>query len=349
MDKIIEEINFYDQRLKEAQAKLYKEKRREVKRLQKTQVLDQKITETYSAYNGDCVEVIKGLPDDSIHYSVFSPPFASLFTYSDSIRDMGNSTGNEFKDHFDYLIPELYRVLMSGRLITIHCMDIPAMKERDGYIGLKDFPGQILRAFEKVGFIYHSKVQIKKNELMEAQRTKALGLAHKQIIKDSAMCRNALPDYLITIRKPGDNPEPIAHPNGFEYYIGSKGQPDRAHSDIQAKNRFSQKIWQRYAASIWLDIRQTDTLNVHQARDARDEKHICPLQLDVIARCLHLWSNPGDIVLSPFAGIGSEGYVSLQMKRKFIGIELKDSYYRQMLKYLKQASRIKKGLLSNAD
>jgi len=345
MEQITEEVEFYAQRLKEAQSKLYTLNKKNLKKAKKTKVLDQKITDKFSMYNGDCIEVIQGMPDESIHYSIFSPPFASLFTYSDSIRDMGNSAdGPEFKDHFDYLIPELYRVLMPGRLITIHCMDIPAMKERDGYIGLKDFPGMLLKQFEKVGFIYHSKVQIKKNELMEAQRTKAIGLMHKQMVKDSAMCRNALPDYLITLRKPGNNPEPVQHPNGFEYYIGSKADPDRPKSEIQGLNRFSQKIWQRYASSVWLDIRQTNTLNIGQAREEKDEKHICPLQLDVIARCLELWTNKGDVVLSPFTGIGSEGHTAIAMRRKFIGIELKESYYKQALKYLKRATKSKKGL-----
>jgi len=349
MDKIIEEINFYDQRLKEAHAKLYKEKRREIKRLQKTQVLDQKITEAYSAYNGDCVEVIKGLPDNSIHYSVFSPPFASLFTYSDSIRDMGNNTGNEFKDHFDYLIPELYRVLMPGRLVSAHVMNIPMTITHDGIMGIKDFRGGVISAFSKHGFIFHSEVCIWKDPLLQAVRTKKLELAHKQIVADSTRCAMGFPDYIVTFRKQGENKEPVTHPNGLEYYIGEeKDDPKERKQEDQAKNKYSHHVWRRYADPVWDDIRQTNTLNVQQAKDERDEKHICPLQLDVIARCLELWTNTGDIVLSPFAGIGSEGYVSLQMKRKFIGIELKDSYYRQMLKYLKQASRIRKGLF-NAD
>ena len=302
--------------------------------LQKIKVIDQKIRDNWAIYYGDSISVIKGIPDNSIHYSIFSPPFASLFTYSNSINDMGNSSDKELYEHFNFLIPELYRVLIPGRLLSFHCMDIPAMKERDGYIGLKDFPGQLLRLFEEHKFIYHSKVMIKKNELMEAQRTKALGLAHKQVIKDSAICRQALPDYIITIRKLGENKEPISRPDGFKKYIGSKEPPNRPYNKNQALNRFSQKIWQRYASSIWLDIRQTNTLNVKQARDKEDERHICPLQLDVIARCLELWTNKGDTVLSPFAGIGSEGYISLKIKRKFIGVELKQSYYRQAVKNL---------------
>ena len=294
--EILDEVDFYEQKLKEANAKLY-ELRNKNKSVPK--VLNQEITEQWTAYHGDAIPILKGLPSNSIHYSIFSPPFSSLFTYSNSIRDMGNSTDKEFYKQFEFFVPELYRVIMPGRLVSIHCSDIPAMKERDGYMGLKDFPGKLLQLFESVGFIYHSKVQIKKNELLEAQRTKALGLAHKQVVKDSAKSRNALPDYIVTVLKPGINPEPIAREKGFTHYVGSMEQPNRPFHKEHALNRFSQKIWQRYASSIWLDIRQTNTLNVRQARDKDDERHICPLQLDAIARCLELWTNPGDIVLTP--------------------------------------------------
>ena len=333
MQDAINEIEFYKQKLKEANAKLFEHNSNKKKYVPK--IIDQEITDQWSVYHGDSTEVVKGIPSNSIHYSLFSPPFSSLFTYSASIRDMGNSTDKQFYNHFSFLIPELYRVTMPGRLLSFHCSDIPAMKERDGYIGLKDFPGILLREFEKAGFIYHSKVQIKKNELFEAVRTRAISLAHKQVVKDSAICRQALPDYIVTVRKPGDNPEPISRENGFEHYIGSKRQPDRPKHKKHNLNRFSQKIWQRYASSIWLDIRQTNTLNIKQARDKEDERHICPLQLDVIARCLELWSNPGDVIFSPFMGIGSEGYGSLRLDRKFIGVELKDSYYKIAIKNLK--------------
>lgn len=327
-------VEFYEQRLKEAKAdklKLLARKR------PRTKVLAQTVANKFTAYHGDSVEVLKGIPSDSIHYSIFSPPFASLFTYSNSERDMGNSQDGNFYNHFEYIVPELYRVLMPGRLISMHCMDIPAMKERDGYIGLKDFPGKILRKFEQVGFIYHSKVHIKKNEVLEAQRTRAIGLAHKQVVKDSAICRNALPDYVLTIRKPGVNPEPISRKNGFEIYHGTKSQPDRPKHKDHAKNRFSQKVWQRYAASVWLDIRQTDTLNVQAARDNNDERHICPLQLGTIHRCLELWTNEGDTVLDPFGGIMSVGYEALLMNRRPVMIELKESYYKQGVKNLRRA------------
>jgi len=304
-------------------------------------VLDQLIDRDFAIYQGDCVEVLKGIPDNSIHYSIFSPPFSSLFVYSNSVRDMGNGTDEEFREHFQYFVPELYRVMMQGRLVSVHCSDIPAMKERDGFIGLKDFPGELIRVFQKFGFIYHSRVLIWKDPLLEATRTKAIGLAHKQLIKDSAMCRMGLPDYVITFRKHGDNPEPISHGRGFEHYIGEREEPKVSKMDDPKKNKYSHYVWQRYASPVWFDIRQTNTLNVQLARDKNDERHICPLQLDVIARCLELWTNRNDIVLSPFAGIGSEGYQSLLMGRRFVGIELKKSYFKLMKRNLKLAIKRK--------
>lgn len=294
-------------------------------------------------YHGDCIEVLKGIPDNSIHYSVFSPPFASLYTYSNSERDMGNCRSeDEFYLNFEFLVAELYRVLMPGRLLSFHCMDIPAMKERDGYIGLKDFPGDLIKIFQSGDFIYHSKVVIWKDPLVEATRTKALGLLHKQIQKDSSLCRQGLPDYLVTMRKPGKNPELIAHPEGFTSFVG-ENEPDApkierpvpdadAYAKHEAYNKdpvYSHQVWRRYASPVWMDIKQSNTLNRKPARDDRDERHICPLQLDVIERALQLWTNPNDIVLSPFAGIGSEVYKAVQMGRRAVGIELKESYYTQ--------------------
>lgn len=300
-------------------------------------VLDQEFGNGWVVYHGDCVEVVKSLPTDTLHYSLFSPPFASLFTYSDSERDMGNCKDHEFAAHFkDYLAPELFRILMPGRLISFHCSDIPAMKERDGYIGLKDFPGDLIRMFESVGFIYYGKHIIRKDPLLEATRTKAIGLMHKQIVKDSAVCRAGLPDYLVTMKKPGENPEFIAHPMGFEKYIGERDEPTARKRKLQKENKYSHLVWQRYADPIWMDINQSNTLNIQMAREKNDERHICPLQLDVIERAYELYTNPGDVVLSPFAGIGSEGYVALKSGRKFIGIELKKSYYDQAVKYLEQ-------------
>ena len=316
-----------------------------------TQVLNQEMGVRWAMYHGDCVEVLKGIPSDSIHYSIFSPPFASLYTYSNSERDMGNCKNNdEFYIQFKFLIQELLRVTMPGRLLSFHCMDIPAMKERDGYIGLKDFPGDLLRAFQAKGFIYHSKVAIWKDPLVEATRTKALGLMHKQIQKDSAMCRQGLPDYLITMRKPGGDPEPVSHPNGFKRFVGEDEpaapmteptlKDSRRHKDISMAKTdpvYSHHVWRRYASPVWMDINQSNTLTKKSAREEKDERHICPLQLDVIERAIHLWTNPNDIVLTPFAGIGSEVYVALKSGRRGIGVELKDSYYRQAVENCKAA------------
>lgn len=296
-------------------------------------VVEQVITKEYAVYQGDCVEITRGMPDNSMHYTLFSPPFASLYTYSNSDRDMGNCrSDDEFFRHFKYLINELYRVTIPGRLVSFHCMDIPAMKSRDGYIGIKDFPGDLIRAFEAEGWVYHSRVVIWKDPLIEATRTKALGLMHKQIVKDSAMCRQGLPDYLITMRKPGDNPEPIAHPNGFTEFIG-ENEPEQPKDDIT----YSHHVWRRYASPVWMDIRQTHTLQYKSAKEEKDEKHICPLQLDVIARAVELWSNPGDVVFDPFGGIMSTGYQAIKMGRRFVGVELKESYYKVGVNNLEMA------------
>lgn len=306
-------------------------------------VKNQHITEKFALYNGDSAEVLKGIPSDTIHYQIYSPPFSSLYTYSNSERDLGNCRSNEeFFEQYRYIGTELFRVLMPGRLMSVHCMDIPAMKERDGYIGLIDFPGRLISMFEGMGFIYHAKVAIWKDPLVEATRTKALGLMHKQLCKDSAMCRNGLPDYLVTFRKPGGNPEPIAHPNGLTSFAGieepaaPKIQRPEPDMDAYAKHAaytgdpvYSHQVWRRYASPIWMDIDQSNTLNRTSAREEKDERHICPLQLDVIERALTLYTNPSDTVLSPFAGIGSEIYQALLMGRKGIGIELKESYYQQ--------------------
>ena len=259
-------------------------------------------------YNGDSCEVMKAIPDSSIHYSIFSPPFAQLYVYSNSVRDLGNCRDTtEFYTQFKYIVSELYRILITGRLVSFHCMDLPTQKQRDGFIGLSDFPGQLIQMFIDCGFIYHSRVTIWKDPVVAMQRTKALGLLHKQIKKDSAMCRQGIADYVITMRKPGENPERISHTN--ESFPVSK--------------------WQNYASPVWMDINQSNTLQRESARQQQDEKHICPLQLDVIERCVELWTNPNDIVFTPFLGIGSEVYQSLKMGRRGVGIELKESYYNQ--------------------
>lgn len=273
--------------------------------------IDSCITDRFALYNGDSCEILTEIPDDSVHYEIFSPPFASLYTYSNSERDLGNCrSDDEFFEHFEFIARELYRVLMPGRLVSIHCMNFPAMKERDGYIGIKDFRGDLIRLFQKCGFIYHSEVCIWKDPVTAMQRTKAIGLLHKQLKKDSAMSRQGIPDYLVTMRKPGDNTEPVAHTN----------------------ESFPVDIWQKYASPVWTDINPSDTLQSRSCRDNKDEKHICPLQLTVIRRGINLWTNPGDIVLTPFMGIGSEMVVALEQGRRAIGIELKSTWYQQAVR-----------------
>lgn len=279
--------------------------------MENVNVIDQAIANRYALYHGDSVEITKDIPDNSIHYTIFSPPFSQLYVYSNSDRDMGNCKGDdEFYNHFKYLAKELYRITMPGRLLSFHCMDLPLTKSRDGVIGLKDFPALMLKIFQDCGFIYHSKVTIWKNPVTEMQRTKALGLLHKQIKKDSSMSRQGLPDYVITVRKPGENPERVEHTN----------------------ESFPVGVWQNYASPVWMDIRQSDTLQRKSARADQDEKHICPLQLEVIQRCIELWTNPNDIVFDPFGGIGSTPYVAVKMGRRGIASELKDSYFEQMKK-----------------
>ncbi len=293
--------------------------------------IDSHFTANAALYNGDCMDVLESIPDGSIGYSIFSPPFSDLYCYSSSERDMGNCRSHqEFMELFGMLSGSLFRVIASGRLVSIHCMDIPSMKERDGVIGLKDFSGEIIRAMTSAGFVYHSRVTIWKDPLVEATRTKALGLMMKQVIKDSSMCRVGLPDYVLTFRNPGENAFPIENPTGIVGYAGSNPPSGDGISLMHNK-------WRAYASPVWMDIRQTRNLQYRVARDPNDEKHICPLQLDVIERCLALWSNPGDAVLTPFLGVGSEAYVAVQMRRKAIGIELKPSYFRQAVKNVQQA------------
>lgn len=272
-------------------------------------VLDQRITDDYALYMGDSAEVIRGIPDNTIHYSIFSPPFASLYTYSDSDRDMGNVRNHdEFYAHFSYLVPELMRVTKPGRLLSFHAMNLPTSKARDGVIGLTDFRGILIRAFQDAGWIYHSEVVIWTDPVTAMQRTKALGLLHKQLKKDSCMSRQGIPDYLITMRKPGDNPERVTHTD----------------------QSFPVAVWQRWASPVWMDINRNDTLQHESVRDDADERHICPLQLEVIRRGITLWSNPGDTILDPFGGIGSTPVIALREGRRAIAVELKPSYYKQM-------------------
>jgi hypothetical protein len=287
--------------------------------------IDQGMGKNWNAYNGDCVELIKGLPDESVGFSVFSPPFDSLYTYSNSDRDMGNCKSGEFIKHFGFLVDELARVMKPGRNVSFHCMNLPTSKARDGFIGIRDFRGELIKCFQDRGFIFHSEVCIWKDPVTAMQRTKALGLLHKQVKKDSCMSRQGIPDYLVTMRKPGDNTDPVA--GEFEWFAGDQ-------TTFKHTGNLSIDIWQRYASPVWMDINPSNTLQHRSAREHDDERHICPLQLDVIERALQLWSNKGDVVLSPFMGIGSEGYVSVKLKRKFVGFELKPSYFNQAKKNL---------------
>lgn len=280
-------------------------------------VLDQTITDSSVLYHGDSVEVLAGLPSESIHYSIYSPPFASLYTYSNSERDLGNCRSREeFFEQYAFIAAELYRVLKPGRLLSFHCMNLPSTKERDGFIGIHDFRGDLIKAHQKTGMIFHSEVCIWKDPVTAMQRTKAIGLLYKQLRKDSVLSRQGIPDYLVTMRKPGANAQPVT----------------------KTHEGFPVDKWQNYASPVWMDINPSDTLQRESAREDADERHICPLQLQVIERGIELWTNPGDVVLSPFAGIGSEGYVAVKNGRRFVGIELKESYYRQSVLNLAAAA-----------
>lgn len=280
----------------------------------------------YKLFNNDCVEQLGKIESETFGFSIFSPPFAELYTYSDDIRDMGNSKDyDEFFNHFSFLTPELYRTLQPGRLIAVHCMDVSLQKGKDGVIGLRDFSGDLVKEFTRQGFIYHTRVTIWKDPVVEMQRTKAVGLLHKTIKKDSAMSRVGGSDYILVFRKPGENKKPIFHQD----------------TDPSKENYLPVGLWQKYASPVWYDINYSKTLQYKSARDDKDEKHICPLQLQTIERCLRLWSNEGDHVLSPFAGIGSEGHEALRLNRKFTGIELKKSYFEQMKRNLQMFEKSK--------
>lgn len=284
-------------------------------------IIEQRHSDRFSIYHGDCVEFALTLPTDSIGFSVYSPPFSHLFIYSDSERDMGNSaTDSEFLEHYGFLVRELYRVTKPGRLSAVHCSDLPRTKATHGMIGLWDMPGDIIRAHEAAGWQYHSRICVWKCPVVEMTRTKALGLLYKQLQKDATRSRQGLPDYILIFRKtPDDEKEAVVEPVG------------------QDARQFPVEQWQQWASPVWMDIDQTNVLNVRLAREAKDERHLCPLQLDLIERAIRLWSNPDDTVFSPFMGIGSEGVGALRTGRKFIGTELKESYYRQALKYLNEA------------
>lgn len=306
-----------------------------------TKVLNQASGENWHLYHADCVEVVSALPENSIHLSVFSPPYASLYVYSNSDRDFGNSSSDaQFYEHFDYLVAGLLRATMPGRIVCVDVMNIPAMKERDGFIGLKDFRGDIIRAFTRQGFIFHSEHCAWKDPLIEATRTKALGLMHKQLCKDSTRSRSGIPQYLLAFRKDGENPEPVAHANGLEYFVGEN---EPTHGTL------SHERWRRYASPVWMDINFNNTLNAKAAREAEDERHVCPMSLDLIERAIHLWSNPGDVVFDPYSGIGSTGYVAIKTGRRFVGSELKAAYFNQACKNISQARASHGGLFDEAE
>ena len=276
--------------------------------------IDQVVAANWAMYQGDCIEVMQGIPDASVGYSIFSPPFASLYTYSNSPRDMGNcKTYAQFFEHFGYLVDELRRVMQPGRDVSFHCMLLPTSKVMDGVIGLRDFRGELIRCFEARGFVHHSEVVIWKDPVTAMQRTKALGLLHKTVRTNSSMARQGIPDYLVTMRAAGDPIERVTHD---DYPVDK---------------------WQKIASPVWTDINPSETLQYRSAREHDDERHIAPLQLEVIRRGIELWTNLGDTVLSPFAGIGSEGHVALELGRKFVGIELKRSYFEQAIANLRAA------------
>lgn len=315
--------------------------------------VDQVVTDEYAIYQGDACELIRAIPADSVHFGIHSPPFEGLYKFSAYDRDISNNEGSAFWEHYAFLISELLRVTKPGRLHSVHCMQLPMSKIRHGHIGMRDFRGEIIRAYEDAGWIFHSEVCIWKDPVVAQQRTKSIRLLHKQIMKDSAMSGQGLADYMVTFRKPGENPEAIS--GKFDQWIGACAEEDESARlaggiDIsrEAYERHAAKtdnpwpfetwvsvrVWQRYASPVWMDIDQTRTLQFRGGRDPQDEVHISPLQLDVIERCIDLWSNLGDLVLTPFLGIGSEVWGAVEMGRKGVGFELKPSYFAQAVKNL---------------
>jgi hypothetical protein len=301
-------------------------------------VTDQSITDRWAIYCGDCLEVMPTMPDGSVHLSVYSPPFAGLYQYSSSERDLSNSRNyDEFMEHYGYVIAELARLTMPGRMTAVHCMDVPS--GNTGCDTLRDFPGDIIRAHAPHGFDYVARYHVWKEPLTVRNRTMTKALAHKTIVDDSSRCTVASADYLLVFRRRGENPVPIEHPNGLLEYAGAREVPRdvigyRGWQGKQTENRYSHWIWRQYASAFWDDVRLDRVLPYREARDEEDEKHVHPLQLDVIDRCLTLWSNPGESVLTPFMGVGSEVYSAVRNDRLGIGIELKPSYYRQAVKNL---------------
>lgn len=320
MQNVIQSIKNKQTQFEDMQSSMTKAINLNVNKTKMERQFRQEKNDYFDIQLGDCVQLIKNVPSESIGFSIFSPPFSELYVYSDELEDMGNSKNyGEFMTAFNFLVTELHRVMWSGRNVAVHCMDLPIQKGKEGYIGLRDFSGLILQSFLNAGFVYHSRVTIWKDPVVEMQRTKALGLLHKQVKKDSSMSRVGIPDYLMVFRKPGDHVYPV-------------------------KCTINVDTWQKWASPVWMDINYTKTLNGTQARDERDEKHIAPLQLETIERSVGLWSNEGDTVLTPFMGIGSEVYQAVKMERKAIGFELKESYFNQAVKNCTAAVESKKQL-----
>lgn len=306
---------------------------------------NQKITDRYALYNGDCISVMQSLPSASVHLSIYSPPFCGLYHYSSHERDLSNCDSYEkFFEHYEFVISELFRLTLPGRMAAVHCMDTPSGNSGCDY--LVDFPGDIIRSHEKQGFRYVARYAVWKEPLGVRNRTMQKNLAHKTIVDDSSKCSVASADYLLVFRKKGDNPIPITHPVGLMEYFGERRPPAdvirfQGHKGKQTENRFSHWIWRQYASAFWDDIRLDNILPFREARDNNDEKHVHPLQLDVIERIIQLWSNPNETVLTPFMGVGSEAYCAVRAKRRAIGIELKSSYFRQAIKNLDSVEDIK--------
>lgn len=308
-------------------------------------VIDQTITSNYALYNGDCIEVMSDLPDNSVHLSIYSPPFAGLYQYSSSEMDLSNNLSYEqFFEHYSFVVKQLARVTMPGRMTAVHCMDVPNSNSGKGD-SLRDFPGDIIRLHEKLGWAYNARYHVWKEPLAVRNRTMTKGLAHKTIVDDSSRCTVASADYLLVFRNHGTNTVPIAHPTGLHEYAGERQIPHevlkyKAWKGNQIENRFSHWIWRQYASAFWDDIRIDRVLPYKPARDKEDERHIHPLQLDVIDRTVVLWSNPGETVLTPFMGVGSEVYGAVKQGRKGIGAELKTSYYNQAVKNLETVDEV---------
>ena len=303
-------------------------------------VIEQKITEHYALYNSDCLEVMPALKDGSVHLSIYSPPFAGLYHYSSSERDLSNCRDyDEFFEHYTFVVRELFRLTLPGRMTCVHCMDVPSSNNGKSDF-LIDFPGDIIRLHDKIGWKYIARYHVWKEPLTVRNRTMTKSLAHKSIVDDSSRCTVASADYLLVFRRKGENHVPITHPSGLMRYSGARIIPEELLSykgwkGDQIENRYSHWIWRQYASAFWDDVRIDRVLPFKESRDEEDEKHVHPLQLDVIERCVVLWSNPGETILTPFMGVGSEIYTSVQLGRKAIGIELKPSYFRQSIKNIK--------------